>query len=117
MCAGTHYNMLPINQPRCPFHFGQEDGAQNWMHRDEEVSSENTWAVWLINCYWQQLKVIYRIICWPATACRSSCTSRLEASMQLGHEAAAISIVLCQCCLLRLPFTKCALTWVPLLPL
>ena len=39
MCAGTHYNMLPINQPRCPFHFGQEDGAQNWMHRDEEVSS------------------------------------------------------------------------------
>lgn len=29
--------MLPINQPRCPFHFGQEDGAQNWMHRDEEV--------------------------------------------------------------------------------
>eukprot|EP00891_Asterochloris_glomerata_P006791 jgi/Astpho2/6791/Aster-07235 len=35
---GTHYNMLPINQPRCPFHFGQEDGAQNWMHRDEEIN-------------------------------------------------------------------------------
>ena len=46
--------MLPINQPRCPFHFGQEDGAQNWMHRDEEVSHEDAWAGWLIDCCWQQ---------------------------------------------------------------
>ena len=46
--------MLPINQPRCPFHFGQEDGAQNWMHRDEEVGHRCAWAVWSIECCWQQ---------------------------------------------------------------
>ncbi|DBA86136.1 hypothetical protein WJX77_002458 [Trebouxia sp. C0004] len=35
---GNHYNMLPINAPRCPFHLNNEDGAQNWMHRDNEIN-------------------------------------------------------------------------------
>lgn len=35
---GTHYNMLPINAPKCPFHINNEDGAQNWMHRDNEIN-------------------------------------------------------------------------------
>lgn len=34
---GNHYNMLPINAPKCPFHINNEDGAQNWMFRDNEV--------------------------------------------------------------------------------
>ena len=37
--------------------------------------------------------------------------------MHLTNEAAAIGIAFRQYWLLSLPFTKCALTWVPLLPL
>eukprot|EP00879_Flechtneria_rotunda_P012505 GHRR01013057.1.p2 GENE.GHRR01013057.1~~GHRR01013057.1.p2 ORF type:complete len:156 (+),score=62.26 GHRR01013057.1:398-865(+) len=30
--------MLPINQPKCPFHNNHIDGAMNFMHRNEEVN-------------------------------------------------------------------------------
>lgn len=35
---GVNYQMLPVNQPKCPFHNNHIDGQMNFMHRNEEVS-------------------------------------------------------------------------------
>lgn len=35
---GVNYQMLPINQPKCPFHNNHFDGQMNFMHKNEEVS-------------------------------------------------------------------------------
>jgi hypothetical protein len=29
--------MLPVNQPKCPFHNNHNDGRMNFMHKAEEV--------------------------------------------------------------------------------
>ncbi len=29
--------MLPINQPKCPYHNNHNDGQLNFMHKNEEV--------------------------------------------------------------------------------
>jgi len=34
---GVNYQMLPVNQPKCPFHNNHIDGQMNFMHRNEEV--------------------------------------------------------------------------------
>lgn len=34
---GTNYQDLPINQPRCPFHANEYDGAMQTRQKDEEV--------------------------------------------------------------------------------
>lgn len=34
----VNYQTLPINQPRCPFHVNNHDGAMNFVDRDEEVT-------------------------------------------------------------------------------
>lgn len=34
---GVNYQMLPVNQPKCPFHNNHIDGSMNFMHRSEEV--------------------------------------------------------------------------------
>ena len=34
---GVNYQMLPVNQPKCPFHNNHNDGAMNFMHKSEEV--------------------------------------------------------------------------------
>eukprot|EP00775_Hariotina_reticulata_P002758 gene2758-3052_t len=35
---GVNYQMLPINQPKCPFHNNHFDGQMNFMHKSEEVN-------------------------------------------------------------------------------
>ncbi|KAK9819827.1 hypothetical protein WJX72_002822 [[Myrmecia] bisecta] len=35
---GTNYQMLPINQPKCPFHNSHENGAMNFMDKQGEVN-------------------------------------------------------------------------------
>jgi catalase len=35
---GVNYQMLPINQPMCPYHNNHNDGAMNFMHNKEEVN-------------------------------------------------------------------------------
>jgi catalase len=35
---GINYEMLPINQPKCPFHNNHNDGQLNFMHKNEEVN-------------------------------------------------------------------------------
>jgi catalase len=35
---GVNYQTLPINQPRCPFHINNHDGAMNFVDRDEEIN-------------------------------------------------------------------------------
>jgi catalase len=35
---GVNYQMLPVNQPKCPFHNNHNDGAMNFMHKNEEVN-------------------------------------------------------------------------------
>lgn len=35
---GVNYQMLPVNQPKCPFHNNHHDGHMNFMHRSEEVN-------------------------------------------------------------------------------
>lgn len=35
---GGNYQMLPINQPKCPFHNNHTDGNMNFRHTDEEVN-------------------------------------------------------------------------------
>lgn len=34
---GVNYQMLPVNQPKCPFHNNHFDGQMNFMHKNEEV--------------------------------------------------------------------------------
>jgi catalase len=34
---GVNYQMLPINQPKCPLHNNHFDGQMNFMHKNEEV--------------------------------------------------------------------------------
>jgi hypothetical protein len=47
--------MLPVNQPKCPFHNNHEQGAMNFMHKSEEVRDK-----WLFvafgGFFWQELK-------------------------------------------------------------
>jgi catalase len=35
---GINYAMLPINQPKCPYHNNHNDGQLNFMHKNEEVN-------------------------------------------------------------------------------
>jgi catalase len=35
---GVNYELLPINQPKCPFHINAEAGAMNFVHDDGEVN-------------------------------------------------------------------------------
>jgi hypothetical protein len=34
---GVNYQMLPVNIPVCPFHNNHNDGAMNYLIKDEEV--------------------------------------------------------------------------------
>lgn len=35
---GVNYQMLPVNIPVCPFHNNHNDGAMNYIIKDEEAS-------------------------------------------------------------------------------
>jgi len=42
---GPNYLMLPVNAPKCAHHNNHHEGFMNFMHRDEEVSKINIFAV------------------------------------------------------------------------
>lgn len=91
---GVNYQMLPINQPKCPFHNNHHDGHMNFMHRSEEVSWKHVGITLLAGN--TQASVCYHAAMWHCFLCAALFASTVM--QHGGHWQLVLGCTLCHCC-------------------